>query len=103
MKRDVDLFTNRFEKLINMGLPSTWIDKERLLTFEEYRKNPFISRENDSKFQGMSDKLRGRVIVYLLMDDFHLLSLIEELFPNPPTYEKYTDLDIAYRQMKSYG
>jgi hypothetical protein len=98
MKRDVDFFTTRFEKLIKMGLPSAWTDKGKLFPFEEYKKNMFIARENDSKFQGMSDKLRGRVIVDLLMDDFHLLWLIKELFPNPPTYEKYTDLDISYRQ-----
>jgi hypothetical protein len=51
----------------------------------------------------MYDKLRGQVIVDLLMDDFNLLRLIKELFPNPPTYEKYTNLDIAYKQMKSCG
>jgi hypothetical protein len=79
-----------------MGLHVAWTDKGKLSSFEEYRKNVFIARENNSKFQGMYDKLRGRVIVDLLMDDFHLLWLIKDLFPNPPTYEKYIDIDISY-------
>jgi hypothetical protein len=44
MKRDVDFFTNRFEKLIKMGLPSTWTDKGKLFPFEEYKKNQFIAK-----------------------------------------------------------
>jgi hypothetical protein len=46
-----------------MGLHAAWTDKGKLSSFEEYRKNVFIAKENDSKFQGMFDKLRGRVIV----------------------------------------
>jgi hypothetical protein len=59
MKRDVDFFNTRFEKLIKMGLPSAWIDKGKLFPFGEYRKNMFMAIENDPKFQGMSNKLRG--------------------------------------------
>ena len=59
MKRDVDLFTKRFEKLIKLGLPSAWTDKGKLFPFEEYRKYMFIAKENESKFQGMYDILRG--------------------------------------------
>jgi hypothetical protein len=59
MKRDVDFFTNIFDKLIKIGPPSTWTDKGNLFPFEEYKKKMFIARENESKFQGMSDKLRG--------------------------------------------
>jgi hypothetical protein len=62
-----------------------------------------IARESESKFQGMADQLRGQIIVDLLMDDFHLLWQIKNLFLNPPTYEKYTKLDITYREMKSFG
>jgi hypothetical protein len=73
------------------------------LSFEEYRKILFIARESESKFQGMAGKLRGQIIVDLLMDDFHLLWKIKKLFSNPPTYENYTELDITYRHMISFN
>jgi hypothetical protein len=73
VKRDINLFTNRFEKMVKIGSPSTWSDKGKFLSFEEYIKSLFIARESESKFQGMAEKLRGQVIVDLLMDDFHLL------------------------------
>jgi len=85
------------EKLVKLGLSSTWSDKRKFLSFEEYRKSMLIARESESKFQDMADQLRGQIIVDLLMDDFHLLWQIKNLFLNPPTYEKYTKLDITYR------
>jgi hypothetical protein len=57
----------------------------------------FIIRENEDKFQGMVDILRGHTSVELLIYDFYL----ENLVTRPPTYEKYTELDIAYKKMKS--
>jgi hypothetical protein len=103
VKRDINLFTNRFEKMVKIGLPSAWSDKGKFLSFEEYRKSLFIARESESKFQGMADKLRGQIIVDLLMDDFHLLWKIKKLFSNPPTYEKYTEIDITYKHMRSFN
>jgi hypothetical protein len=50
----------------------------------------------------MADSLRGKTIVDLLIDDFYLPYQIKNLFPNPPTYEKYTKLDIGFKQMRSF-
>jgi hypothetical protein len=54
-------------------------------------------------FQGMDDILRARTIVDLLIDYFYLLWRIKNIFSSPPSYEKYTELDIAYRKMKSFN
>jgi hypothetical protein len=103
VKINIESFTNKFENLVKMGLPSTWDDKGKLLSFEIYRNNLFIIRESEEKFQGMVDTLRGKTIVDLLIDDFYLLWKIKNLFSSPPTYEKYTELDITYRKMKSFN
>jgi hypothetical protein len=41
--------------------------------------------------------------VDILIDDFYLLWKIKNLFSSPPTYEKYIELDIAYKQMKAFN
>jgi hypothetical protein len=103
VKRNIESFTNKFENLVKMGFPSAWDDKGKLLSFESYRNNLFIIRESEENFKGMVDNLRGQTIVDLLIDDFYLLWKIKNLFSIPPTYEKYIELDIAYRKMKSFN
>jgi hypothetical protein len=66
-------------------------------------KSLFIAREKDDKFQNMTNTLRGQTIVDLLIDDFYLLWQTKNLFSHAPTYEKYTKLDIAFRQMKYFS
>jgi hypothetical protein len=103
VKRNIESFTNKFKNLVEMALPSAWNDKGKFLSFKSYRKNLFIARESEAKFQGVADNLRGKTIVDLLIDDFYLLWQIENLFSCPPTYEKYTDIDITYRKLKSFN
>jgi hypothetical protein len=103
VKRNVESFTNKFENLVKMGLPSAWDDKGKLLSYENYIKSLFIAREKEDKFKGMADILRGQTSVHIVIDDFYLLSQIKNLFQNPPTYEKYKELDITYRKMKSFN
>jgi hypothetical protein len=73
VKENIDSFKNRFENLVKMGLPSTLNDKGRLLSSESYRKSLFIARQNERKFQGMAESLRGKTIVDVLRHDFYLL------------------------------
>jgi hypothetical protein len=47
----------------------------------------------------MDGVLKGQTIVCKLIDDFHLLWKIKTLFPNIPSYDRYTELDIASRKM----
>jgi hypothetical protein len=61
-----------------MGLPSTWDEKWKLLSYESYINNSFIIRESEENFKGMADNLRGRTIVDLLIDDFCLLWKIKK-------------------------
>jgi hypothetical protein len=51
----------------------------------------------------MTEVLRGQTIVDILIDDLYLLWQIKNLFSNPPSYEKYNELDIAYRKMMSFN
>jgi hypothetical protein len=57
VKRDIEQFTNKFENLVKMGLPSIWDDKGKLLSFESYKNNLFIIRKGEDKFQAMVDIL----------------------------------------------
>jgi hypothetical protein len=41
--------------------------------------------------------LRGQLIVDLLDDEFFLLWQLINLFVSPPTYERYTEVDITYK------
>jgi hypothetical protein len=59
VKKIVESFTNKFENIVKMGLPSTWDDQGKLLSYENYRKFLFISREIEDIFQGIVDTLRG--------------------------------------------
>jgi hypothetical protein len=46
--------------------------------------------------------IKGKTIVDCLSDDFYLLWKIKNLFSNTPTYDKYTELDITYKNMLLY-
>jgi len=54
-------------------------------------------------FQNMTNTLRGQTIVDLLIDEFYLLWQTKNIFSHAPTYEKYTKLDIALSQIKSFN
>jgi len=73
VKRNIEFVTNKFDNLVKMVLPTIWDDKGRLLTFESYKRNPFKVEENEDKFQGMTEVLKGQIIVDILIDDFYLL------------------------------
>jgi hypothetical protein len=62
VKINIESFTNKFENFVKMGLPSTWDDKGKLLSFENYRKNLFIIKESEEKFQRMADTLRETML-----------------------------------------
>jgi hypothetical protein len=51
VKRNIEFFTNKFENLVKMGLPSTWDDKGRLLTFENYIKTSSNSEKMRINFK----------------------------------------------------
>jgi hypothetical protein len=59
VKRNVESFTNKFENLVKMGLPSAWDKKGKMLSYENYIKSLFVVRGKEDKFQRMVDTLRG--------------------------------------------
>jgi hypothetical protein len=99
----VEYFFNKFENLGKMGLTSARDKDGKLFSYESYRKSLFVIMEKDDKFQNMTNTLRGQTIVDLLIDVFYLLWKTKNLFSHAPTYEKYTKLDITFKQMKSYN
>ena len=52
VKRNIESFTNMFENLVKMGLPSAWDDKGKLLSFENYRKICLRSDKVKANFIG---------------------------------------------------
>jgi hypothetical protein len=87
---------------MQMGLPNFWSKKGGILTIENYRHNLFKVRESDENFDEMTVVIRGQTIVDSLIDDLCLLWQIKKLFLTAQTYDKYTELDIAYRKMVLY-
>jgi hypothetical protein len=73
VKRNIELFTNKFDNLVKTGLPTAWDDKGDILTFENYIRELFKVIENEDKFQGMIEVLKGQTIVDILIDDFCIL------------------------------
>ena len=73
VKENIDSFKNRFENKVKLGLPSSLNDKGRILSSESYKKSFFIARQNETKFQGMDDNLRGKTNVDVLRHDFYVL------------------------------
>jgi hypothetical protein len=72
---------------------------EILFSTEAYEDMLIKERDDITKFQDMDGVLKGQTIVCKLIDDFHLLWKIKTLFPNIPSYDRYTELDIASRKM----
>jgi hypothetical protein len=75
--------------------------KKGLLPFPEYQPLLVKARENANKFKGATRVLKGKTIVDLLDEDFFLLWHLRNLFDTPPTYERYTEVDISYKKMIS--
>jgi tRNA A58 N-methylase Trm61 len=46
-----------------MGLPDCWGKKGNFLTFENYKQNLFMARENTSKFKEVTRMIKGQTIV----------------------------------------
>jgi len=82
-----------------MGLPTCWGKKGNPVSFEYYRPSLFKSRENIDKFQDMSGALKGQTIVDSWINYFYLLWKNKNVFSTTSTYDKYIELDIAYRIM----
>jgi hypothetical protein len=50
LKRNAEYFSNKFENLVKMGLPSAWDKDGKLLPYEDFNFFLFIYREKDDKF-----------------------------------------------------
>jgi len=87
---------------VQMGLPNCWSKKWGIVTFESYRQSLFKVRENEDKFKEMTWVIRGQVIVDSLIDEIYILLQIKSLFLTAPSYDKYTELDIATRKTLLY-
>jgi hypothetical protein len=96
LRKNVDTFNNRFDKLVNMGLPTTSCEKGKFIPFERYRQHLFKVKGDDKKFKKISDVLSGKNMMDMLVDDFYVLCQVKQLFVVTPTYEKYTKLDCIH-------
>jgi hypothetical protein len=100
LQKSVQWFNNHYKRMVEMGLPEIY-GKKGLLPFPEYQPLLVKSRENANKFKGATRVLKGKTIVDLLDEDFFLLWHLRNLFDTPPTYERYTEVDISYKKMIS--
>ena len=85
LKRNMEYFSNKFENLVKMRLPSAQDKYGKLLSYENYKKSLFLAKEKDDKFQSMANTLRGQTIVDLLIDDLYLLLKTKNSFSHTPT------------------
>ena len=100
LQKNVEWFNNHYKRMVEMGLPEIY-GKKGLLPFPKYQPLLVKARENSNKFKGATRVLKGKIIVDLLDEDFFLLWHLRNLFDSPPTYERYTKVDISYKKMIS--
>ena len=89
----------RYMELVEMALPSCWDKNRNFIQHEAYEDMLIKARDDITKFQVMDSVLNHQTIVCKLIDNFHLLWKMKTLFPNIPSYDRYTELDIASRKM----
>jgi hypothetical protein len=88
--------------MVEKGLPECWDKKGNLFSLQNYQQFFIKSREDTSKFRGITGMLKGQIIVDLLDEDFFLLWKLRNLFVITPTYERYTEVDISYKKMMTF-
>ena len=88
--------------MIEKYLPECWDKKGNLFSLQNYQKNLIKSREDTSKFIGITRMLKGQIIVDLLDEDFFLLWKLRNLFVIIPTFERCTEVDISYKKIMTF-
>ena len=61
------------------------------------------ARNNVTKFQDMEGALNGQIIVDRVVSDFNLLWKNKVLFPNPPSYKRYIEVDTYARKIINFN
>jgi hypothetical protein len=95
IQRSIETFMKRYKELVKMGLPPCWDKNGNFIQYKSYKDMLIKARDDITQFQYMDGVLKCQTIFCKLIDGFHLLWKIKNLFPNIPSYDRYTVHDIA--------
>ena len=100
---DINAFREKFQVLLDSGLPSPMLTEDQIMDLETYIKKIDIHAQNTTASSISLPETTlpiGRNLYDRLKNLFHLEHEIKYLFPNEPTFYKLTEVDETLRKLK---
>ena len=103
MQQEIFTFKERFDDLLNKGLPSPVIEEGRLMDLEIFVKK--INKQVDDQASYSTSTVEGALptgksLYEKLESLFYLEHEIKHLFPYQPNFFKYTEADETLRKLQ---
>ena len=103
MLEEINAFKGKFQVLLDNGLPSPMLSEDKIMDLETYVTKIDIHAHNTTVISISSSQATlptGRNLYDRLKNLFHLEYEIRYLFPNRPTFFRYTEADETLRKLK---
>ena len=100
---DINNFREKFQALLDSGLPSPMLTKDQIVDLETYEKRIKAHAKNTAIGSTSSSEPAlptGKSIYDKVRNLFHLEHEIKYLFPNDPTFYKLTEADETLRKLR---
>lgn len=99
MQVAIDRFMDKFQILIEKGLPNPLVINDKLMTQEDYNKKIRELARDQVNASLMKTLPTGRVLYHTFENLFYVQHDVKNLFINKPTFAKYKEGDKTYRKM----
>ena len=105
MQSEIIGFRERFDVLLNKGLPSPMVSEDKIMDLETYVKKLDIHAHNhfiasSSTISAKTTLPTGRNLHDRLENLFYLEHEVKHLFPNQPNFFRYTEADETIRKLQ---
>ena len=100
---DINNFREKFQALLDNGLPSPMLTEDQIVDLETYEKRIKAHAKNAAVGSTSSSEPAlptGKSIYDKVRNLFHLEHEIKYLFPNDPTFYKLTEVDETLRKLR---
>lgn len=103
MQSEISAFRERFDVLLNKGLPSPMVSQDKIMDLETYVKKLDIHAQNQANSSVISSEAAlptGKNLHDRLKNLFYLQHEVKHLFPNQPNFFRYTAADETLRKLQ---
>ena len=103
MQQEIIEFRERFDFLVNKGLPNPMISEDKIMDLENYMEKlkKHAHDQASSSIISLEETLpTGKNLHDRLKDLFYLEYEVKHLFPNQPNFFKYTEADETLRKLQ---